>query len=270
MKVQAVLAKCVTPGMTAYNLGAHIGFFTLGLMNLVKPGGQVLAFEPNPRVRDKLIDNVSLNSIGHRVRVENWALSDFDGQAEFSLGHSSTQGRFQNLPFANLKEIITVGCKRLDTYVEEGGPAPDFILMDVEHAEGRVLRGMRKILESRRPILLLEMHGPESIREAWKELEMHNYQLARVPGLNVVTSLRGVGYGHCLATPLNFRNRNQDNPIRGRSGSFVEERSPKPALATCVSGSGTGLRAERLLALKKNSSSPGLSDRSAPSASPVA
>lgn len=206
-KVQAVLGKFVTPGMTAYNLGAHIGFFTLALMNLVRPGGRVLAFEPNPRVRDRLIDNLSLNGDGNRVRVENWALTDFDGQADFSLGHSSDQGRFGDLPFANLREVIAVGCRRLDTYVEEGAPPPDFILMDVEHAEGRVLRGMRKILERYRPILLLEMHGLESIQEAWTELKSHEYKLAGVPGLKGINSLHGVGYGHCLATPLNFTER---------------------------------------------------------------
>jgi FkbM family methyltransferase len=200
-KVQSVLARFVTPGMTAYNLGAHIGFFTLALMNLVKPNGQVFAFEPSPRVRERLIDNLSLNREGDRVRVEEWALSDFDGQADFSLGYSYSQGRFGDLPYADPEKVIRIHCKRLDTYVEEGGPPPDFILMDVEHAEGRVLRGMRKILESHRPVLLVEMHGIESIRVAWNEFEKQDYQLAKLPDLKVIRSVSSVSYGHFLATP---------------------------------------------------------------------
>src|SRR5690348_3921247 len=47
--LQPALPRLVQPGMTAYNLGAHIGFFALALSRLVGPSGKVLAFEPDPR-----------------------------------------------------------------------------------------------------------------------------------------------------------------------------------------------------------------------------
>jgi len=202
--VQRTLAKFVRPGMNAYNLGAHIGFFALALINLVKSGGEILAFEPHPQVRERLVNNIFLNGLKGRVRVEDCAIGDFDGPTNFSLGFSDTQGRFEDLSAAKPESSIRVNCRRLDTYVEKDGPPPDFILMDVEHAEGRVFRGMARILERYRPVILVEMHGPDSIRDAWIELGKHDYLLASIPDLKVLPSWNGIHYGHYLAAPRSF------------------------------------------------------------------
>jgi len=77
--------------------------------------------------------------------------------------------------------LIQVVCKCLDTYVKEGNPGPDFILMDVEHAEGRVLRGMSKTMETYRPLIVLETHGSEAIEETCVELENTSTNLRRSP-----------------------------------------------------------------------------------------
>jgi hypothetical protein len=73
------------------------------------------------------------------------------------------------------------------------------VLMDVEHAEGRVLRGMDETIENHRPIIVLEIHGPDSTRETWTELKRHNYILAHLPDLKVSQSLEDIAYGHYLA-----------------------------------------------------------------------
>jgi hypothetical protein len=97
-----------------------------------------------------------------------------------------------------------VHCKRLDKYVEEGGCIPDFILMDVEHAEGRVLKGMFETIETHRPVMIIETHGPEAIEETWVELQRHNYLLATIPGLRIVASPDMVRYGHYLAAHRSY------------------------------------------------------------------
>jgi FkbM family methyltransferase len=201
--VQGCLLKHVKQGMTVYNVGAHIGFFTLGLGRLVGDKGRVVCFEPNPEARERLIGHVYLNRIDDRVHIEDSALSDIDGHAEFSMTLSNTQGRFVDLPHVKPGSIIQVSCKRLDTYVHEGGPVPDVVLMDVEHAEGRVLRGMDETLENRRPIIVLEMHGPDSIREAWTELKKHNYTLTNISNSRAVATVEDIAYGHYLALPSN-------------------------------------------------------------------
>jgi stage III sporulation protein SpoIIIAA len=81
--LQRCLRKQVKQGMTVYNVGAHIGFFALGLGHLVGDKGRVVCFEPNPEVRERLIEHVSFNGIDDRVRIEECALNDIDGHADF-------------------------------------------------------------------------------------------------------------------------------------------------------------------------------------------
>jgi FkbM family methyltransferase len=200
-KVQAALKKFLRPGTTVYNLGAHIGFFTLGVYKLVQPGGQVLAFEPSPRVRERLARNLSLNGLEKEVRVESYALSDADGIADFTEGPGYTQGRFIDLPGGRCGSIIPVDCRRLDTYVDGGGPPPHFVLMDVEHAEDRVIRGMAGILEEFHPPIILEIHGPEKKQQVRAELSAHQYMLTELSSLWDHPSRNGTEYGHYLAAP---------------------------------------------------------------------
>lgn len=197
--VQGCLLNHVKEGMTVYNIGAHIGFFTLGLGQQVGSVGTVVSFEPNPEVRKRLIEHISLNRIDGRVQIEDSALSDVDGHAEFSTALSSTQGRFADLPYVKPGLVVQVPCKRLDTYIREGGPNPDLVLMDVEHAEGRVLKGMEETLKNHRPIIILEMHGPDSIKEAWGELKKHKYILSNISNSRMVASVEDITYGHYLA-----------------------------------------------------------------------
>jgi FkbM family methyltransferase len=207
--VQKSLLKQVMDGMTVYNVGAHIGFFTLGLCHQVGSKGKVVSFEPHPEARRRLIEHVSLNRINDRVQIEENALSDIDGYAEFSIALSNTQGRFADLPYVKPGFAIQVPCKRLDTYIREGGPIPDVVLMDVEHAEGRVLRGMEETIKNHRPIIILEMHGPDSIKEAWVELKRHNYILTNLSTSKPVATVEDVAYGHYLAVYCNSSDQKQ-------------------------------------------------------------
>jgi hypothetical protein len=49
--------------------------------------------------------------------------------------------------------------------------------MDVEHAEGLVLKGMKKLLNEYGPTIICEFHSFGAIREAWKILTECNYDV---------------------------------------------------------------------------------------------
>lgn len=187
--IQSTLMKLIQQGMTAFNLGANYGFFTMALSRLVGPEGFVVAFEPNPNVLDVLLENIRINNLGGYIKVEEIAISDFDGHAKFSLSLNDARGRFEDLPDVKPGFDIQVTCRRLDTYIMENNFCPDFILMDVEYAEGRVLRGMSRTLKELKPVIIIEMHGPASIQESWLELEKHNYVIAKIPEFTMVNRL---------------------------------------------------------------------------------
>ena len=199
---QKMLLKLLTKGATAYNIGAHIGFYAVGLSQLVGPAGKVIAFEPNPEVYQRLRENISINKLLN-VTAYECAVGDFDGMANFSISLSDTQGRFSHLPYVKDGPVIQTPCKRIDTFIKEGGPVPNFMVIDVEHAEGSVFRGMMDTLNHHKPIVLVELHGAEAINESWDIFNMCDYKLARISDLNIL-SKDGLSYGQYFAAHDSF------------------------------------------------------------------
>jgi FkbM family methyltransferase len=107
MDVQGILPRFAKPGMTVFNIGANVGFFTSGLARLVGPSGRVVAFEPNPAAFERLKMNIELNELQAVIAVEPLAAADFDGKASFSLAQTEMQGRFSDLPYIP-KDAATV------------------------------------------------------------------------------------------------------------------------------------------------------------------
>lgn len=203
-ETQQILSRFIKKGMVTYNIGAHIGFYAVGLGQLVGKDGKVIAFEPNPSVYQRLQENISLNNYANITAYE-CAVSDFNGIAEFSLSISDTQGRFSHLPHVKEGHSIQVSCKKIDTFINEGGPVPDFIMIDVEHAEGSVFKGMINTLNNINPLILVELHGVEAIDASWDILTQCNYKIARIPDLNVL-SREHISYGQYFAAHENFFN----------------------------------------------------------------
>ncbi len=201
--LQEGLPRYIKPGMTVFDIGANIGFFAIAAANLVGQTGKVVAFEPNPTVVARLQENVQLNGLADRLKIEQSAVGDFDGTAEFCFTLTHLQGRFADLPYVPQgAESTPVPCRTIDSYVASAELVPDIVVMDVEHAEGRALRGMREVLRRYKPLVFIEMHGPEAIREAFGEIVNADYRLFKLPALDQVRDLSEIEpLSHFLAMP---------------------------------------------------------------------
>jgi hypothetical protein len=73
-----VVARYVQPPMTALDVGANFGVFTVTLASTVGEAGSVHSFEPLPAARSRLERAVALNQL-RNVRVNEMALSDAPG-----------------------------------------------------------------------------------------------------------------------------------------------------------------------------------------------
>ena len=67
--------RIVRPGMTVFDVGANIGYFSLLFAQLVGDSGSVIAFEPTTWAFEKLSANIALNAF-RNVSAERLALSD--------------------------------------------------------------------------------------------------------------------------------------------------------------------------------------------------
>jgi FkbM family methyltransferase len=177
--VQNALARFLAAGMTAFDIGANVGFTALLAARRVAPNGRVICFEPLPENARRIAHNSSLNGFSF-VEVQQIALSRSDGEAEFFLSEAPTWGRLaQTGPAPKQSGVMRVPVRSLDSlFATDALPLPHFIKMDVEGAEADVLAGGRTLLSAARPIMVIELH--------------HTYDI-------VVGELEGLDY---IARPL--------------------------------------------------------------------
>ncbi len=145
--------RCLSPGDVAFDVGAHVGYYTLLAATRVGMAATVFAFEPNPRNLRHLRHHVEINGL-ENVEIVPVAVADAVGVARFEQGSGSGTG---HLGDAGALEVPTL---TLDAFVAQRGVVPQVIKIDVEGAELRVLHGARQLLQDHHPVLFLSTHGP--------------------------------------------------------------------------------------------------------------
>ncbi len=149
-RILEVLLRTLQPGDTFYDIGSHVGLFTVFLAKAVAERGRVIAFEPESRSYDDLQQNVKLNRLTN-VRLFRKALGDRAGEgklfigevvANFSLIPSAIVG-----PPAGSAPHQVVDVVEGDSFVRlENLPPPRAVKIDVEGYEYAVLSGLRHTL----------------------------------------------------------------------------------------------------------------------------
>ncbi|MGE0480744.1 MAG: FkbM family methyltransferase [Phycisphaerae bacterium] len=162
------------------DVGANTGVFSL-LACAVNPAARVVAFEPVPQVRAKLLENIRRNGWEERCTVRSEAVSDFEGQTQFHIpfGDMPTSASMNTDGFRGWKgEVVQVAVTPLDTLFAD---APvDLVKIDVEGFEDKVLLGMRGVLARCRPALIVECNpdGPiAAIESVLREFDYRFFQL---------------------------------------------------------------------------------------------
>ena len=156
----ALLGKLLTPGMVFIDAGANEGFYTVFAAYRVGNTGSVWAIEPSSREMERLTTNVQLNDLAN-VRPFPVALADEDTSGELLIagdehaGHN-TLGQFVYESGLARRELVRL--RRLDSLIEANAlERLDFLKIDVEGAELRVLAGAQGALKRFRPMILLEV-----------------------------------------------------------------------------------------------------------------
>lgn len=169
-QVVQLLAE-LQPGDVFYDVGAHIGYYSLAVARRVGPQGRVYAFEPLPLNLKLLRGHVAANHADN-VEVIAAGVAEAAGTARFDLGKGTGRGR---LGEGGGLEVPLVG---LDQLVAEGRIRPPaMIKMDVEGAELQALRGARELLVRHRPRIMLSVHSAQLKEDCGRLLRECGYQL---------------------------------------------------------------------------------------------
>jgi FkbM family methyltransferase len=148
-------------GDTAIDVGAHYGVYSVLMAAKCGLSGHVVAFEPDPYAREILARNVALNPNLMPPVIESAACFDRVGEAVlFSRGGNAQSSLVRSgVEFSDTlkSEEITVATLTLDSYISRHDLVPQYVKIDAEGAEVRILKGARNLLAGNAEIIC-ELH----------------------------------------------------------------------------------------------------------------
>lgn len=146
------LQRRLRPGDTFVDVGANIGYFSVLASRLVGGEGQVVAIEASPAIYQNLLRQAQLNAC-RNIRAVNAAVSDKRETLSFALASSHNLGANSIVPYAGRAEsTFQIEARPLVEILSPAEIANARVFkIDVEGAEGSVVRGMVPLLDQLRP-----------------------------------------------------------------------------------------------------------------------
>jgi FkbM family methyltransferase len=172
----AQLQAFVPAGAVVIDVGANVGFFALRFAHWAGHSGKVIAVEPETSNFEELTRRIAKSGLAD-VLTPRQALVDATPGTRHLIVNVNHPGDHrlgdQGLP---------VAATTIDDLRDELGCPVQFIKIDVQGAEGRVLAGAKHTLAMDRPALFIEI-DPAALRqfsttaaEIFASLEALNYQ----------------------------------------------------------------------------------------------
>lgn len=143
------------------DVGANIGVYALWASEV--EGVDVVAFEPSSTTYGRVIENVRLNQLDHRVQVVRKAVGSRPGAVRLTTGQDAVNRIVGELEGTEEVELTT-----LDAELDQRKPA--LVKIDVEGAELDVLAGARQSILRHRPALIVEVNDADGLRQVLDDL----------------------------------------------------------------------------------------------------
>ena len=169
------------------DIGANVGGWSLAIAGALGPRARILAFEPQPGIREELRFNAAINSEAH-IEVFPVALSDRDGEVEFTL-YPANKGEASIRPRRQGGERVRVPARTLLGVLNaEGIGRVHGLKIDVEGAEDLVLAPfLKEAPDSLLPgIVTIERTQPRWTIDPVALLEQRGYRIARTTLRNLI------------------------------------------------------------------------------------
>lgn len=166
-KIEKLMADNLSAGMNVIDIGANIGYHTFRMASAVRPG-VVYAIEPTSTAYTKLLRNAELNPKIDNIQFIKVGLNDSEaGEQEIAFrGNYRLDGKTELT-----KERIRL--TTLDSVVKERGiERVDFIKLDVDGFEGKVLKGASETLQRFKPRLIAEVTPSEIVKNGDDPVEL--------------------------------------------------------------------------------------------------
>ena len=152
-------------GMTFLDVGANIGYYTALAARAVGPNGKAIALEPDPESFKYLEQTIAANAVGN-VQAFPIAASDVPATLPLYISHDNRGDNRLYHPGADWPEI-EVEARPIDALLAENDiETLDFIKIDVQGYEPKVIAGLRDTITRSPKLTLLTEFWPKGIRDA--------------------------------------------------------------------------------------------------------
>jgi len=159
------LRHWLRPGMTVIDIGANLGVYSLPMARLVDRTGQVFAYEPGSETRALLKRSREQNAAVN-LNISSFALSDSEREGRLVFGGSSELNALGDSGAGETVRITSLDGED----AARGWPSPDFMKIDAEGEEERILSGGRNFLARHSPLIMFEIKAGDKVNERLRTL----------------------------------------------------------------------------------------------------
>ena len=164
-----IVKKYVHEGDIVVDIGAHVGYYTLLMAQLVGKNGKVYSFEPDPVNFQLLKKSVEINGFENVVLIQK-AVSNITDKVKLFLGdNDSAINRIYDAKLGDAKESIDVESIRIDEYFKENDELVNFIKIDSEGSEVKIINGMKQFLSRNQELVMMTEFFPFLIKKSGDE-----------------------------------------------------------------------------------------------------
>lgn len=190
----SMMFDTIKDGDIAIDIGANVGFYTLGLSTLVGDTGKVYSFEPGPVSFALLSRNVFANkaTLSNNIVLENLGVSDRDsesylfinpnGESDNQVHHDVSSYKFRNEPS---RDKVSIRLVSLDSYFSNVSTSDiKYIKIDTQGHEYYVLKGAQRILTESNDTVVTVEYAP--YLKAWENFTQDDfYSLIKSMGFRI-------------------------------------------------------------------------------------
>ena len=159
------LRHWLRPGMTVIDIGANLGVYSVPMARLVGQTGHVFAYEPGSEARRLLERNRELNAAVN-LDISPLALSDRERDGRLVFGGSSELYALGDSGAGEMVHITSLD--REDA--TRSWPSPDFVKIDAEGEEDRILAGGHNFFARHSPLIMFEIKAGDKVNEHLRAL----------------------------------------------------------------------------------------------------
>lgn len=156
------IKKLLKPGDIIFDVGANFGYYSIILSSALHKQCSVHAFEPNPPTSVRLLRNIELNNLADVITIHRIGLSDAEGTGRMIERPDNSGAATIDTTQQEGNAILTT----LDSFCKMHGIYRiNFMKIDIEGFEERLLLGGTESLKRLKPTIFIELNPPTLARE---------------------------------------------------------------------------------------------------------